>query len=162
VALLAGQAREKGRKPPKLIAIGEGEERRALESQISNLKLQNSVFLPGAKPHAELADWYAAADLFCLASHREGCPNVVIEAMACGVPVVAAEMDGIRELVGPGCGQVVSTPTPENFAAEIQKGLSRNQNREEIAKRGVRSWQQVAAEVVRYYAMRGLSLKRSY
>jgi glycosyltransferase involved in cell wall biosynthesis len=163
MALLAVRARKEGRKAPKLFAIGEGEERRALESQIANLKLQDSVFLPGAKPHAELADWYAAADLFCLASRREGCPNVVIEAMACGVPVVAAEMDGIRELIDPGCGQVVSTPTPENFATEIQRGLSRNQNREEIAKRGgVRSWQQVAAEVMRYYAMRGLFPERSY
>src|SRR5262249_48390401 len=123
MALLARQAREKGLKPPKLVAIGEGEERRTLESQIANFKIQDSDFLLGVKPHAELADWYAAADLFCLASHREGCPNVVIEAMACGVPVVAAEMDGIRELVDLGYGQVVGTSTPENFATEIQKGL---------------------------------------
>ncbi len=156
MALLAREALEAGVKPPKLFAIGEGEERQSLESQISNLKLQNSIFLPGAKPQADLADWYAAADVFCLASHREGCPNVVVEAMACGLPVVAAEMDGIQELVNPICGRVVSAPSAEYFAAEIDAALRAEWDREVIAlAAGGRSWREVADEVLAYYAARG-------
>jgi len=156
MALLARRAREEGRKPPKLFALGEGDQRQALESQISNLKLQDDVFLPGARPHAELADWYAAADLFCLASHREGCPNVVIEAMACGLPVVAAGMDGIRELVNPRCGSVVGTPSAEQFAAAIGAALRCDWDRRMIANAGAaRDWQQVAREVIGYVSERG-------
>ncbi|MEP7338010.1 MAG: glycosyltransferase family 4 protein [Acidobacteriota bacterium] len=158
MALMAKQARKEGLKPPKLFAIGEGDERQALESQIKNLGLQDSVFLPGAKPQAELADWYAAADLFCLASHREGCPNVVIEAMACGLPVVAAEMDGIRELVNPGCGRVVGNTSAETFAVEIGAALACDWDRRIIAETGsARSWRDVALEVLDYYALRGIS-----
>jgi glycosyltransferase involved in cell wall biosynthesis len=157
MALLAKHARENRVRPPKLFAIGEGDERQALESQISNLGLQDSIILPGAKPQAELADWYAAADLFCLASHREGCPNVVLEAMASGLPVVAAEMDGIRELVNPGCGRVVGNTPAETFAVEIGDALACDWDRRLIAEMGgARSWDDVALEVLDYYALRGI------
>ncbi|MEO6723925.1 MAG: glycosyltransferase family 4 protein [Blastocatellia bacterium] len=162
MALLAVEAREKKLNPPKplkLIVIGEGNERRVLESQIFNLALQDNVFLPGAKPQAALADWYAAADLFCLASYREGCPNVVVEAMACGLPVVVAEIDGIREFVDSTNGRVVASPSAENFAAQIKAALIAAWDRQKIA--GVtraRSWDDVAAEVVKFYEQRGINL----
>ena len=140
----------------KLFVIGEGSERRALESQISNLKLESCVRLLGAKPQNELADWYSAADLFCLASHREGCPNVVIEAMACGLPVAAADVGGVHELVKEHNGRLVSPPTAENFAAEIRAALSAVWKREEIAESGsARSWEKVAAEISHYFAASG-------
>jgi glycosyltransferase involved in cell wall biosynthesis len=82
-------------KQAKLFVIGEGPERVALEARIAKCKLADRVFLVGSRPQTELADWYSAADLFCLASSREGCPNVVIEAMACGTPVVAAGVGGV-------------------------------------------------------------------
>ncbi|MGH9801906.1 MAG: glycosyltransferase, partial [Blastocatellia bacterium] len=142
----------------KLFIIGEGSERRALESRISNLKLQDCVRLIGTKPQGELADWYSAADLFCLASHREGCPNVVIEAMTCGLPVVAANVGGVAELIGPpNCGRLVSQPTPENFAAEIRAALRAVWRRDEIARLGgIRSWNEVAAEIDSYFTARGI------
>ncbi len=165
ISLLAKEALEaklnspKLSKLPKLIAIGEGSERRALESQIFNLGLQDYVFLPGAKPQADLADWYAAADLFCLASHREGCPNVVVEAMACGLPVVVAEIDGIREFVDSTNGRVVASPSAENFAAQIKAALIADWDRQKIADSvGARSWDVVAAEVVRFYEQRGINM----
>lgn len=153
IRALALLTRNESERPIKLFIIGEGSERFALEAQIANLKLQNRIFLFGAKPQVELPDWYSAADLFCLSSHREGCPNVVIEALACGLPVVAADVGGIGELVEPDCGRLLMTPSPENFAAEIKISLATNWDKPKIAERsGARSWADVAQEVMRYFA----------
>ena len=139
----------------KLIVIGEGLERSALESQISNLKLRDCVRLIGAKPQSELADWYSAADLFCLASHREGCPNVVIEALACGLPVLATDVGGIAELLALESGRVVSYKGARNFTEAVEKALAAKWNRDVIANSpAVRSWQVVAAEVAEWFQTR--------
>jgi glycosyltransferase involved in cell wall biosynthesis len=140
----------------KLYVIGEGPQRAALETRIARYDLADRVHLVGFKSQAELAEWYSAADLFCLASHREGCPNVVIEAMACGLPVVAADVGGVGELVSrPDYGRAILIPTAENFAAEIEAALEARWSREEIAKSScARSWSDVAHDVMSYYASR--------
>lgn len=150
------KAAEPGRRL-RLLVIGEGTERRALESQISNLNLQDCVRLLGAKHQNELADWYSAADLFCLASRREGCPNVVVESLACGLPVVAANVGGVAELLSSQtCGQLISVPNAENFAAGIQTALEAVWNREEIAaSSGAKSWDEVASEVGQFFTELG-------
>lgn len=139
----------------KLVVIGEGPDRRTLESQISNLKLQTCVRLIGAKPQSELADWYSAADLFCLASHREGCPNVVIEALACGLPVLATDVGGITELLTQESGRVVSCKDARNFTEAVEKVLAAKWNRDLIANSyAVRSWRVVATEVAERFQTR--------
>ncbi|MDX2043009.1 MAG: glycosyltransferase family 4 protein [Acidobacteriota bacterium] len=139
---------KKDRSRLKLFVIGEGSERRALESKISNLRLENCVRLLGAKPQAELADWYSAADLFCLASHREGCPNVVIEAMACGLPIVAANVGGVVELLTTEIGNLITEHSAEKFADALKKALAVGWNRNLIAHFGSdRSWNVAADEV---------------
>ncbi len=154
--LIAAMALLKAAEPGnrlKLLVIGEGSERRALESKIANLNLQDCVRLMGARPQNELADWYSAADLFCLASHREGCPNVVVEALACGLPVIAANVGGVAELLSSQtCGRLISVPNAENFAAGIQTALEAVWNREEIAaSSGAKSWDEVASEVGQFF-----------
>jgi teichuronic acid biosynthesis glycosyltransferase TuaC len=141
-----------------LYIIGAGPERAALAARLAGHHLSGRAFLVGARPQAELPDWYAAADLFCLASHREGCPNVVIEAMACGVPVVATDAGGISELVtSPAYGRLVSSPSPvEEVAARVGEALKHEWDRAAIAAHGgARSWEDVAMELMPYYAARG-------
>lgn len=141
----------------KLFVIGEGAERKALESRISKLGLRDIVFLIGARPQVELPDRYSAADLFCLASHREGCPNVVLEAMACGLPVVATDVGGIRDMIGQGCGKTVADPTSENFAEEVTFALNFDWDRQKIAEcGGTRSWADAVVEIFSYYSRRGI------
>ncbi|MCI0337621.1 MAG: glycosyltransferase family 4 protein [Acidobacteria bacterium] len=136
----------------KLYVVGEGPERAALTTQIAEHNLADRVFLVGSRPQAGLAEWYSAADLFCLASRREGCPNVVIEAMACGTPVVASDIGGVRELIDdPRYGRIISSPTGENFAREIQIALESNWDRHGIAMQAaVRPWSKVAEETLAY------------
>ena len=74
----------------RLYIIGSGPEKHRLMSLIHELKLQSSVFLVGQVPNDELVHWYNAADVFCLATRSEGSPNVVMEALSCGCPVIAS------------------------------------------------------------------------
>jgi teichuronic acid biosynthesis glycosyltransferase TuaC len=137
----------------KLYVIGEGPERAALEAQIAKHNLSDRVFFLGSRPQQDLAEWYSAADLFCLASSREGCPNVVIEAMACGTPVVATDVGGVRELIAEQvCGRVISRVTAEDLAHEIKAALEIDCDRDGIARHvGARSWEIVASEVMDYW-----------
>jgi glycosyltransferase involved in cell wall biosynthesis len=142
----------------KLYVIGEGPQRAALESRIARRSVGDRVFLAGSRPQSELAEWYSAADLFCLASHREGCPNAVIEAMACGLPVVASDVGGLGELISkPDYGRALASSTAEKFVEAITAALQMNWDRDEIARTGAeRSWLDVANEVMGYYADRRL------
>lgn len=82
---------------PHWVVVGEGPERKNLERQIAELGLQGSVHLPGWR--ADLPGILRAATGFVLSSRWEGMPNVVLEAMAAGLPVVATGVEGVRELV---------------------------------------------------------------
>ncbi len=82
-----------------LLVIGEGEEARNLNSLARSLAIQDRVRFLGAMPQKELARYFGMADALVLASSREGWPNVLLEAMACGTPVVAANVGGTPEIV---------------------------------------------------------------
>ena len=82
-----------------LLIAGEGPERARLEALIAKHKLGSRVRLLGARPHAELPALYGAADALVLASSREGWANVLLEAMACGTPVLASAIPGNPEVV---------------------------------------------------------------
>jgi teichuronic acid biosynthesis glycosyltransferase TuaC len=78
------------------------------------------VTLLPARPQAELKWVYCAADAIVLASSREGLPNVLLEAIACGTPAVASSVGGIPEIItDPVAGRLVDDRTPQAFAREI-------------------------------------------
>jgi len=83
----------------RLAVIGEGELRGPLERLASQLGVADRVLFPGALPQAALREWYGAADALVLCSSREGWANVLLEAMACGTPVVATPIWGTPEVV---------------------------------------------------------------
>src|SRR6185312_7936839 len=82
-----------------LLIAGEGPERTALETLATSCGVAERVRFMGSVPHHALARIYSAADALVLASSREGWPNVLLEAMACGSPVVASNVWGAPELV---------------------------------------------------------------
>jgi teichuronic acid biosynthesis glycosyltransferase TuaC len=104
-----------------LLIAGEGPERARLQAQIESLGLSGRARLLGPVPHAELARYYGVADAMVLASAREGWANVLLEAMACGTPVVASNIPGNPEVVrSPEAGVIVGENTPEGFADGVR------------------------------------------
>ena len=82
------------------VFVGKGRLKGALEIAVRERDLTDRVRIVGEVPPGGLADWYGAADLLLLTSHREGRPNVVLEALASGRPVLATDVGGTAELLG--------------------------------------------------------------
>jgi glycosyltransferase involved in cell wall biosynthesis len=115
----------------QLLIIGEGPERAALQAQADRLGVADRVRLLGSRPHAELPDYYSAADAMVLSSSREGWANVLLESMACGTPVVASAIAGNPEVVrSPAAGLVVENNTPAGIAAGVRRLLANPPDRE--------------------------------
>lgn len=93
-----------------LIMCGNGAEYQKLLKTISERNLTNSVFLTGAVDPAAMHRWLQMSDLFVLPTYNEGMPNVVMEAMACGLPVISTNVGGLPEAVGSCGGAVLIEP----------------------------------------------------
>jgi teichuronic acid biosynthesis glycosyltransferase TuaC len=103
-----------------LLIVGEGPEHARLAGLIQQYGLTDRVRLLGPRPHAELPSCYGAADALVLASSREGWANVLLEAMACGTPVVASNIPGNPEVVREAAaGVIAETNTPDGIAAAV-------------------------------------------
>jgi teichuronic acid biosynthesis glycosyltransferase TuaC len=105
-----------------LIIAGEGPERDRLSSLIREHDLGDRVRLLGPRPHRDLPGLYGAADASVLASSREGWANVLLESMACGTPVVAANIWGNPEVVrSPAAGVIYEPNTAEGIAGGVRR-----------------------------------------
>src|SRR5205807_4294034 len=83
----------------KVYVVGEGDLRAQLEEFAQGAGLGECVRFPGKCDNTELHRWYSAADVSCLSSSREGWPNVVLESLACGTPVVATRVGAVPEIL---------------------------------------------------------------
>jgi len=101
-----------------LLVVGTGPDDKPLRAQAARAGLgEDAVRFVGVVPNAQLARWYSAADVLLLCSSREGWPNVLLEAMACGTPVVASAVGGVGEIVSsPAAGLMVGARSAEAFA----------------------------------------------
>jgi glycosyltransferase involved in cell wall biosynthesis len=107
----------------RLLLVGEGPSARALGS-LADAVAPGRVEFRRSMPQSDLRLVYAAADVLCLPSLREGWPNVLLESLACGTPVVAAAVGGVPEIVQSGvAGTIVAQRTPEAWAAAIRAQL---------------------------------------
>lgn len=108
-----------------LLIVGEGPDRAALEVLAAAHGVADRVRFEGPQPHARLPLYYGAADALVLASSREGWANVLLEAMACGTPVVASPAWGSREAVSaPEAGIVLDAVTPATVAEGVRDLLA--------------------------------------
>ena len=108
-----------------LVIVGEGPEREGIERLVRERKVADRVRLLGRVPQDRLPEIYTAADLLLLVSTHEGWPNVLLESMACGTPVVVSPMDGIADIVGASeAGRILTDDTPSGLASTIREILA--------------------------------------
>lgn len=108
-----------------------------------------AILAPGARPPEEIARWLAACDVFTLPSWMEGTPNVVLEALASGRPVVATRVGGIPDVVPvPATGVLVAPRDPAALATALALTLERVRagelDPESVRAHGPRSWEESA------------------
>jgi glycosyltransferase involved in cell wall biosynthesis len=128
----------------RLVVMGDGPLRGDLESRARALGA--AVEFPGARPPAEVAELLAAAEAFVLPSRYEGHPKALLEAMASGVPVVGADVPGIREVIRQGNTGLLCEPSVDGIRAAL------------AALRGDRETAQRMAARARVYVERECSL----
>jgi teichuronic acid biosynthesis glycosyltransferase TuaC len=135
----------------KLFIVGDGPSRPKLEDLIRKSRLQESVSLVGAQPNQQLSLWFSAADVSCLVSSREGWPNVLMESIACGTPVVATRVGGVPELLcSPDLG-ILTEQNTESVTAALNSAFAKRWNRDALVQHArTREWDKVADEIERY------------
>jgi glycosyltransferase involved in cell wall biosynthesis len=131
----------------RLVLVGEGPMREEIATRLAaDPSLQ--VTLAGAQPPAEVARWMAASDLVTLPSYSEGHPNVLVEALACGRPVVATPVGGIPEVVDAESGILVPARDAQALAAGLAQALDRRWDEAALARKFSRDWRQVAEDTL--------------
>ena len=135
----------------KFVFLGRG----ILEEKILEVKstLKNShIEVKGDIPHKQLGEWMNASDALCLPSLMEGCPNVVLEAMACGIPVLASRIGGVPELVNDQkLGILFKAGDAKQIASAIERSLEYQWDRSFLVER-VRnqSWDDVVSRLYKH------------
>jgi len=112
--------------PCRLVIVGDGPERDALCRLAKDLGLADSVLLVGSVSNRDLPGYLRSARVMCLPSRSEGLGVAAIEAMSCGVPVVATHVGGLPEVIDePTTGILVDPESPDALAAGVASALSR-------------------------------------
>ena len=129
----------------KLIVVGDGPYRGTLEQIAEENNVSNMIEFVGQKGKDEIVSFYQNADLFILPSAKEGMPNVVLEAMACGLPIIMTPCEGSKELID-GNGVIASI---DNIVGNIIDLLQNDEKRRGFSRESVKrsrknfSWQGV-------------------
>lgn len=121
--------------------LGDGELRATLQQQIADNQLSQVIHLHGYRSDVE--DWMTQADLLVLPSAWEGLPNVVLEAMACGLPVIASDVDGVAEVLDDGSsGWLVPAGDVTALSAAIDRVTDDAELRQVVSARAFEDVQQ--------------------
>lgn len=107
-----------------LVLVGDGPLEDMLRVKVKKLGIEDRIIFAGRKAHNEIRYYMNACDIFCLPSHNEGCPNVLIEAISCGKYVVATKVGGIPEIIDSDrIGIMVESDKPTDLAKALSRGL---------------------------------------
>jgi glycosyltransferase involved in cell wall biosynthesis len=109
----------------RLAVVGGGQLDAELRQLAHQPAMKERLLLAGRCPHDQIPTWMAACDVFCLPSFREGCPNVVLEALASGRPVVASRVGGVPELLDDENGIMVPAGDAEALGVAMHAALVR-------------------------------------
>jgi len=130
----------------RVALIGDGAYRSAMEARAAAAGIADRFLFPGRLPAGKVAEWLSAGDIFCFPSHTEGCPNAIVEAIACGCPVVATNVGGIPELVDESCGILVPPHDSGKLVEALDRALATPWDRARVATHLGRGWDTVAQD----------------
>jgi glycosyltransferase involved in cell wall biosynthesis len=108
--------------------VGGGPKKEDLSDKVIKMNLEDEIIFTGMVEHQEIHEYYQAADIFVLPSYTEGLPISILEAMACGLPVVATNVGGIPEVITDGLNGFLVSPKNENELVKKLKILTKNQD----------------------------------
>lgn len=134
-----------------LVVIGEGRERKRLERLVRNNGIKERVHFLGSRSHEEVALWMNVADCLCLSSRSEGMPNVVVEALTSGLPVVATDVGDCRRILeDEQSARVVVSDAADMMARALDDVLKMDADRAAMAERyqGKYSWGETASRII--------------
>jgi len=140
----------------RLAVVGDGELRDSIADEIRRRKLEQHVYLLGGR--TDVHDLLPDADCFVLTSKHEGLPIAILEAMACGLPIVATAVGGIGEIIRNGENGILVSPNNAPEFADTLSSLFRNtQMRDSLGQRAretvIRdySWKRISREYEEIY-----------
>lgn len=132
----------------RLLFIGKGPDLSTLQRLASQLDCADTCKFVGPVANDKLRDFYNAADVTCLPSRNEGWPNVVLESLACGTPVVGTRVGAVPELLSDAGSGVLVNASAESIHQGLCEAVVREWNRDAIAARArSHSWDKVAERV---------------
>ena len=141
-----------------LVLVGPGPDFLNIKKIIETHKLNNRIHLIGNQPNDQIPDWLSAADIFALPSHNEGLPIVILEAMACGLPVIGTRVGGIpEEIENEKNGILIDKGDSAALSRAIQYLIYDKENAKKMGSIGREivkekfSWQQNVEKVVKIY-----------
>ena len=147
------QAVAKMEETPLLVIAGDGPLESEVRSLSANLGISDRVRLVGRQSPESISISMQAADLLCLSSRNEGLPNVILEAFASGLPVVATDVGGVSELVSdPSLGTIVSSRSDLDLSRSIEERLVESPHRQAIREVGKKfSWERSCNQYLRAF-----------
>lgn len=131
-----------------LALVGDGPLREEARRGAAAAGVDARVHLPGVQDAATVSRWMRASDVVCLPSHTEGYPNVLVEALACGRPVVATPVGGILEIVTHENGILAPVGDIDALGAALDAALAKRWDEAALSSSCARSWNDVARETL--------------
>ncbi len=121
-----------------LTIIGDGDQRRELETLAENLGIKDKIIFKGAVPHRDVSKYMHHADIFVHCSENEGLPVAIMEAMASGLPVIGSQVGGIPELISDNTtGYLVHYNDHKQYADNIIRLLKNGGLRKQMGRKGL-------------------------
>ena len=135
------------------VIVGSGKLETQLRKKITDMNLEDHVRLIGSKPHNEIPVWMNACDVFVLPSLNESFGVVIVEAMACGKPVVASAVGGITEIITNNSLGVLCKPEDIRALTDaLEQAFDKDWNRDVIRTYAERySLEEIGKEIIRIY-----------
>lgn len=116
----------------QLVIAGDGQTKKELVDLAKEVKLSKHIVFTGEIMHSEMPSFYESLDIYIHTSTSENYSNSVLQAMSSGLPVIGADVAGIRELISNDCGLLVSSGSPREFASRMRHLVEQPSRRLEL------------------------------